>query len=61
MEMLGKTCQELDKMTLAEIAVACTDPDPKKSGESYGDDDVMAYAMWWNSLTPEQKLYAEAD
>jgi hypothetical protein len=59
MEMIGKTPEELDGMTLAEIAVACIDPS-KPEGHDTTEAELVAYAHWWQSLTPEEKLWAEA-
>lgn len=60
MEMIGKTPEELDRMTLSEIAVACIDPE-KPEGSDVTMEEAIAYLDRWKTLTPLQKLFDEAD
>lgn len=61
MELIGKSPVELDRMTLPEIAVACIDPEEEAKGNLSGDADVVAYLVWWHSLTPNQQLAYETE
>jgi hypothetical protein len=45
-------------MTLPEIAVLCSDVNDKP--EVTSEADLHAYARWWQALTPEERLWAEA-
>lgn len=56
MEMIHKTPEELDRMTLSEIAVAALDPQGEVTGETMDMAEVPAYLAWWNSLTDDEKL-----
>lgn len=60
MELIGKTPEQIDAMTLPEIAVACLDPEGKDEADLV-PTDAQVYLDWWVSLTPEQRLWAEAD
>lgn len=59
MELIGKTPDELDRMTLAEIAVAAINAEEADGSTNMSRSDIAAYGRWWNSLTHEEKLFAE--
>lgn len=51
------TPHAIDQMTFAEIACLCSDPQANLPGET----NVMAYAAWWRSLTPLERLDVAAE
>jgi hypothetical protein len=59
MELLGKTPQELMNMTLSEIMVAAIDVTKDAEGTDIDFDEMPAYMMWWQTMTPEERLWAE--
>lgn len=60
MELLGKTPEELDKMTLSEIAVGAINAE-EANGQKMTQGQIQAYLHWWKNLTPEERLFAEAE
>lgn len=61
MELIGVTPEQIDRMTLSEIAVACMDPEAESKGNMTGPEDVVAYALWWHGLTPDEQLAYELE
>lgn len=47
---------ECDRLTLAEIDHALTDPKVRSRGPDRSDMEILAYAQWWGSLTPAERL-----
>lgn len=56
LERAGLTPRECDRLTLSEIEVAMIDLASDRKGESLSDAQIMAYAEWWNKLTPQERL-----
>lgn len=57
---VGLTPEMIDQMTLSEIMVAQMDPDPSKRYPVMSPKELEAYGVWWQSMTPEEQLWAEA-
>lgn len=48
-------------MTLSEIACVCLDVEKDQKSQNVSPEEARAYLEWWASLTPEERLWAEAD
>ena len=56
MELLGKTPEQLDRMTLSEIEVAAIDVEEETQGKEMSWAEIAAYQQWWKSLSDLERL-----